>query len=79
MTLPVVLAGLLTFGLTTTTAMFMYYFGLSIGRKRERHRCENLCRQSWENHKKMSPTVRRVYCSIANGDTELVSDSAFFG
>jgi membrane protein DedA with SNARE-associated domain len=52
--------------------------GYATGRAKERRRCGRLCEQSFGN-KQLSATARRIYRSILDGRTTLISEDEFFG
>ena len=55
-----------------------FALGLVFGSKWECDRCARLAAQSF-NEKNLSPTARRIYCSITSGHEELISEEKFFG
>jgi hypothetical protein len=59
------------------SCVLSYWLGIVRGRKQEKARAEHLCHQAILE--RMSPSVRRVWNSIAFGRTELISEDEFFG
>ena len=60
-----------------TSACMSYLLGIREGRKAEKARAERLCRQALND--RLSASVRRVWNSIANDRTNLISEDEFFG
>jgi hypothetical protein len=70
---------LLTLSLCAVAALILgLAIGNATGREKERRRCERLCEQSFGN-KQLSATARRIYRSILDGRTTLISEDEFFG